>query len=550
MNTNTEILKTKTIQLIKDLQSVCTTYGLAGTGNEYKIITQVVLYKFLNDKFAYVMKQKSDKLRNAEDWASAYAAMPEGERKLLLMKKGPNVATFLPHHLLSFLYSNINSATFGRDFDDTLIDLADTNAAIFSTVTSEETKVGLFDRLTNFITDEKAKINFARAVVNKLISFSFEDTFDEHYDFFSEIFEYVAKSYNQDSGGKYAEYYTPRSIARVMARLLVGDDASDLHNIECYDPSAGTGSLLMALAHQIGEDKCTIFSQDIAVKSSELLRFNLVLNGLVSSLPHAIQGDTMVNPYHRSDDKKTLKQFDYIISNPPFKLDFSETHAEISSKWGASRFWAGIPSIPNKKKESMAIYTLFFQHVVNSLKDTGKGAIIVPTGFITSKSGVEGRLLAEIVERNVVWGVISFPSNVFGTTGTNVSVVFLDKAKADDKIILIDASKLGEDYTDEDKGKKHRLLPADIELIVDTFRNRKVVDDFSVLVSKEEVQAKGNSLSAGQYFDIKIEYVDITEEEFNSRMATYKADLQKMFAESKELESEIMKNLESLNFEK
>lgn len=109
-----------------------------------------------------------------------------------------------------------------------------------------------------------------------------------------------------------------------MARLLVGD-SSDLHSVECYDPSAGTGTLLMALSHQIGEDRCTIFSQDISQRSNKMLKLNLLLNGLVSSLDNAIQGDTLVNPYHKSDDGKELRQFDFVVSNPPFKMDFSDT---------------------------------------------------------------------------------------------------------------------------------------------------------------------------------------------------------------------------------
>ncbi len=187
--------------------------------------------------------------------------------------------------------------------------------------------------------------------------------------------------------------YTPHAIATIMARLLVGDDA-DLHNIECYDPSAGTGTLLMALGHQIGEDRCTIFAQDISQRSNKMLKLNLILNGLVSSLDHAIQGDTLLAPYHKSDDGQALRQFDFVVSNPPFKMDFSDTRDDIEKKYSA-RFWAGVPKVPAKKKESMAIYTCFIQHVVNSLKKTGKGAIVVPTGFLTAKSSVEGKSIVE-----------------------------------------------------------------------------------------------------------------------------------------------------------
>ena len=136
-------------------------------------------------------------------------------------------------------------------------------------------------------------------------------------------------------------------------RLLVGN-ATDLHSIECYDPSAGTGTLLMALAHKIGEDKCTIFAQDISQRSNKMLKLNLILNSLVSSLDHAIQGDTLIAPYHKSDNGQELRTFDYVVSNPPFKMDFSDTRERIAAM--PVRFWAGVPKVPAKKKESMAIY--------------------------------------------------------------------------------------------------------------------------------------------------------------------------------------------------
>ncbi len=158
--------------------------------------------------------------------------------------------------------------------------------------------------------------------MDKLVNFSFDEAFSKNYDFFAQIFEYLIKDYNTSGGGKYAEYYTPHSIAAIMAELLVGDN-EDLHSVECYDPSAGTGTLLMALAHQIGEDKCTIFSQDISQRSNKMLKLNLILNGLVSSMDNVIQGDTLSEPYHKSDDGQNLRQFDYVVSNPPFKMDFS-----------------------------------------------------------------------------------------------------------------------------------------------------------------------------------------------------------------------------------
>lgn len=541
-------IKEKTIQLIDELKSTCAAYGMGNDGNEYKIITQVFLYKFLNDKFGYeIKKAKSEvaqKISSAPKWEEAYANLSDVERKLLQAALPAEVPILEPYHLISHLWNQQSKGDFDTIFDNTMTDIAEQNAEYFSTQTTENTKIPLFETLTNYVTDTAQRAPFARALVDKLANFSFEEAFEKHYDFFASIFEYLIKDYNTAGGGKYAEYYTPHAIATIMARLLVGDNP-DLHSQECYDPSAGTGTLLMALSHQIGEKKCTIFSQDISQRSNKMLKLNLLLNGLVSSLDYAIQGDTLVAPYHKSDDGQSLKQFDFVVSNPPFKMDFSGTREKIAAQ--PARFWAGVPNVPAKKKEAMAIYTCFIQHVINSLKANGRGAIVIPTGFITAKSGIENKILKRIVEERWVYGCVSMPSNVFANTGTNVSVLFFDKSASAEKVVLIDASKLGEEYK-EGNNQKKRLRDFEIEQIVSTFRDAKAVDDFSVCVSYDEIKEKGYSLSAGQYFDIKIDYVDITEEEFNQRMADYQKALSEQFAESRRLEEEIMKQLSTLKF--
>lgn len=538
-------IKENTIELIDALKATCQTYGMGNDGNEYKIITQVFLYKYINDKFGFAVKKLSKKLSQAEKWEEAYAQMTEDERLDLFDELSPDIPRLNPEHLIANLWNQQAKGDFDLIFDRTMTDIADKNIAIFSTQTTQNTKIPLFEPLTHYVTDEAQRAPFARALVDKLANFSFEAAFGQHYDFFAAIFEYLIKDYNTAGGGKYAEYYTPHAIATIMARLLVGDN-SDLHNIECYDPSAGTGTLLMALGHQIGEDRCTIFAQDISQRSNKMLKLNLILNGLVSSLDHAIQGDTLVAPYHKSDDGQVLRQFDYVVSNPPFKMDFSDTREKIAAM--PARFWAGVPKVPAKKKESMAIYTLFIQHVLNSLKQKGKGAIVVPTGFVTSKTGVEKEILQHIVDEQIVYGCISMPSNVFANTGTNVSVLFFDNARKTDKVILIDASKLGEEYK-EGNNQKRRLRNFEIDKIVDTFLNKEVVEDFSVAVTYNEIKEKKYSLSAGQYFDVKIEYVELSQDEFNSRMTEYTTKLQEYFNESNKLQSEIIEQLKKVKYE-
>lgn len=531
---------TKTKALIDNLKSVCANYGLGNDGNEFKIITQVFLYKFLNDKFRYAVKQEKPELDQAENFSKALLDLSEDEYQFLIASLDPNIPRLRPEHLISHLFVKQNDSDFAKTFDDTLRQISIENAEVFSVKSFSGAKDTLFDELTQFISDSSQRDAFAKALINKLFEFSFEEMFEQKYDFFATIFEYLIKDYNTDSGGKYAEYYTPHAVARIMAQIMV---PTPVKGVKVYDPSAGSGTLLMSLAHQIGEENCTIYSEDISQKSSNMLRLNLVLNNLTHSIPNIIKTNTIKDPTYLDS------KFDYIVSNPPFKLDFSDFHADLEKDAFKKRFFAGIPNIPKTKKESMAIYLLFIQHIMFSLSDTGKAAIVVPTGFITAQSGIDKKIRERLITNGWLRGVVSMPSNIFATTGTNVSVLFLDKEADSEHIVLLDASKLGETIK-EGKNQRTVLTPTEEQLIIDTFNNKQVVEDLSVVVTKAEIEAKNYSFSAGQYFEVKIEHVDITPEEFAAKMKTFESNLADLFAESKALEIEIQDNLKGLRYER
>ena len=533
--------ETQTKNLIDELKSVCANYGLGNDGNEFKIITQVFLYKFLNDKFVHEVKELDKNIAKAEKWEDALRNLSTDDYEMLTMQMSESTANILPDQLISSLYKRQNEPKFSDLFDNTLLDIAKNNSDIFSVITEGGEKIVLFENISKYVTDKRD--DFCKAIINKLVNFSFEHIFHEKFDFYATIFEYLIKDYNTNSGGKYAEYFTPHAVAKIMARCLVNENVS---NVTCYDPSAGSGTLLMNLAHQIGEDKCTIYSQDISQKSSNLLRLNLILNNLVHSIPNVVKGNTILEPYHK-DKNGRLQQFDYIVSNPPFKLDFSDFSADLDSKENHERFFAGIPNIPKAKKESMAIYLLFLQHIMFSLTEKGKAAIVVPTGFITAQSGIDKKIRERMVESKMLAGVVSMPSNIFATTGTNVSILFLDKQNKGD-VVLIDASNLGTTVKDG-KNQKTLLSHAEEDKIIETFNAKTAVTDFSVVVSYDDIKAKNYSLSAGQYFEVKIEYTDITADEFTTKMHGFENTLETLFAESKTLELEIQTNLKGLKYE-
>lgn len=545
------VLESKIHQMVDDLQGLCSTVGLSNTANEEVVVTSVFLYKFLNDKFMYALEQFAKEIEmpvndilNDEDMLEAF-----------YQYNSKNVA-FAYEDTIQYLINRIEQADFYKQFDAALdrISKYPRNDA-FAVETADGEKTALFEPLSEKV-EGKQRNNFAKAIFGIIAQekFDFSEAFGGGFDFYSSIFEYLIKNYNVASG-TYAEYFTPQTVSRIMAKILVGM-SDKIEAAEIYDGAAGSGSLILHLAHELGYEgdleRAIVYTQDISTKSTRFLRLNMMLNGFSNSLGNIVRGDTLESPAHYNvphEPDSGLKRFDYITTNPPFKTDFSATRDRIEQNWSdTNRFFAGIPKIPNAKKDSMAIYLLFIQHAMYSLKDSGKAAIVVPTGFLTAKSGIEMAIRTKMVDEKMLMGVVSMPSNIFANTGTNVSVIFLDKANKHDDVILIDASKLGEKVK-EGKNQRTVLRPEEVTRIIDTFINREEIDDFSVLVPFDSLKEKNYSFSAGQYFEVKIEYVDITAEEFQQRMDTYMSLLSQQFQKGKELEDSIMKQMGGLKFD-
>lgn len=545
----------RTKRMIDDLKTICANNGLGGSPGEYKIITQVFLYKYISDKFLYEARKAEPSLSGAENIEAALTAMPDDQYEMMTMMLGGDTARLKKTHYISYLFNHQNDDTmkkadgspypFHELFDDTLVDIANHNLDIFSVQTGGEEKIRLFDPISQYVIETAKKSKFCRAIINKLVEFSFADVFEQKYDFFAQIFEYLIKDYNKDFG-KYAEYYTPHAIASIIARIMV---QGDVRNVTVYDPAAGSGTLVLALAHQIGEQNCTIFTQDISAKSNEFLRLNLILNNLVHSLGNVVHDDTLISPRHLNARKNGLAKFEYIVSNPPFNMDFSDNQPELASQKHAERFFAGVPNVPKKDVDKMAIYQLFIQHIVYSLAPNGKAAIVVPTGFLTAGSGIPKKIREHLVRERMLRGVISMPPNIFANTGTQVSILFLDRENSDGKVILMDASKLGTKEKLDGKNQRTVLSPDEIDRIVDTFNDGKPEDDFCVAVTYTDIEGKKFSFSAGQYFEVKIEYVELTADEFAEKMNGFTTNLDALFAESHRLECEIKTQLGRVKYE-
>lgn len=543
-------LETNIKSIIDDLKGLCSTNGLSNTAGEEIVVTSVFLYKFLNDKFINNLH------KFAKEINISYEELMENKEEYMdaFYDTYPQDVAFAYEDTIDFLVNSVGNSDFYKDFDDTLMRISNYHQNdAFNIDTAEGTKKPLFTPLSQYV--EPSKRN---AFAQNIFSYITRDRFDfgvaneSNYDFFATIFEYLIADYNVASG-KYAEYFTPQALSSAIGKILVHMAPIKDTIYDIYDPSAGSGSLVLHLANELGDgkfgNKARVYTQDISQKSSRFLRINMLLNGLKESLENIIEGDTLVDPAHyveKNEATSGLKKFDFITSNPPFKTDFSSTRDTIETMWEATdRFFAGVPSIPNKKKESMAIYLLFIQHILYSLKENGKAAIVVPTGFITAQSGIEKTIRQRIIDKHWLRGVISMPSNIFANTGTNVSVLFIDKSNQNGEVLLMDASKMGTKVK-VGKNQKTVLSSEELDKIVNTFINHEVIEDFTVSVTYDAITEKNYSLSAGQYFDVKIEYVEITQEEYNKMIDDFNTDFAKYVEETTQFQQEIGKILKEL----
>ena len=552
--TNIFELENKIKLIIDDLKGLCQTNGLSNQASEEVVITSVFLYKFLNDKFMANLKEFAKEL----DMEYKDVLKNENDEMDAFYDKYSQDVSFTYDETIEGLINKVSRDDFYKLFDDALEKISnDSKNDIFNIDTADGTKKPLFTRITENVESSKRN-NFAKNVFGVISQdrFDFGEAFKNNFDFYSTIFEYLIKDYNVASG-VYAEYFTPQAISSIIAKILVNMSPVEDKLYEIYDPSAGSGSLVLHLANELGKgsfgDKAQVYTQDISGKSSRFLRINMLLNGLTNSLDNIIEGDTLETPAHYNiphEPSSGIKHFDYITSNPPFKMDFSSTRNSIEQKWNETdRFFAGIPKIPNKDKKKMAIYLCFIQHILWSLKDDGKAAIVVPTGFITAQKGIEKTIREKICENKWLKGVISMPSDIFANTGTNVSVLFIDKSNSTDDVLLMDASNLGEKIKDGNI-QKTILNPDEIVKIEDSFINKVEENDFSVIVSYEDLKNNNYCLAAGQYFDIKIEYEVVTEEEFYSQMDNYINQINELFIKNKELEKNFNDKIKGIKYGK
>ena len=292
------VLETKIEEMIDELQGLCSQNGLSNTANEEVVITSVFLYKFLNDKFMYNISKFAEEIGESVE----EVLKNENDELDAFYDDHPTDVVLHMEDTIETLVNKVQQPDFAKQFDDALMRISDyPENDKFKVETADGTREPLFERIT-----EKVESSGRYAFAKNIFSIITEDKFDfsaayaDNFDFYSSIFEHLIKNYNVASG-VYAEYFTPQAVSNIIAKILVHmSDINEGKLYEVYDAAAGSGSLVLHLANELGHGKfgnrARVYTQDISSKSSRFLRLNMMLNGLTESLDNIVKGDTLLNP--------------------------------------------------------------------------------------------------------------------------------------------------------------------------------------------------------------------------------------------------------------
>lgn len=309
-------------------------------------------------------------------------------------------------------------------------------------------------------------------------------------DLLGDAYEYLMRHFATESGKSKGQFYTPSEVSRVMAKVI-GANRAQSQMQTLYDPTCGSGSLLLKAADET-KSGITIYGQEMDNATYALARMNMILHGY--DAVDIWHDNSLSSPYfkageHNEPDSRNLKQFDFVVANPPFS-NKAWSNGFNPEKDLYQRFVDGVPPLKNGDYA-------FLQHIIRSLKSTGKGAVILPHGVLF-RGNSEAEIRKNIIRRGYIKGIIGLPPNLFYGTGIPACIIVLDKENAISRtgIFMIDASK---GFMKD--GNKNRLRHQDIHKIVDVFNRQIELPKYARMVSVAEIEANGYNLNIPRYID-------------------------------------------------
>ena len=436
----------KKSELYSSLWALCDELRGGMDASQYKDYVLVLLFiKYISDKYA----------------GQPYApiSIPKGAsfKDMVALKGKSDIGDQINKKIIAPL-ANANKLSDFPDFNDS-------------------TKLGdgkdKVDRLTNLIAIfENPALDFSK---NRA----------EGDDILGDAYEYLMRHFATESGKSKGQFYTPAEVSRIIAQLIGIREAKTSAATTVYDPTCGSGSLLLKVGDEAGT-AVTLYGQEKDASTSALARMNMILHNNPTALIE--QGNTLANPKFKENG--TLKTFDYVVANPPFSdkrwsngLDLTSDHFDRFKPFGT----------PPARQGDYA----YLLHIVRSLKSTGKGACILPHGVLF-RGNAESDIRRALVRKGYIKGIIGLPANLFYGTGIPACIVVVDKegAQARKGIFMIDASS---GFMKD--GPKNRLREQDIHKIVDVFRRQLDVPKYSRMVSLEEIDKNEFNLNLPRYID-------------------------------------------------
>ncbi|AKT47339.1 type I restriction-modification protein subunit M [Eubacterium sulci ATCC 35585] len=451
--------------------------------NEYKdYILGFIFYKFLSDKELKYLKEN--------DYEDADIRELTEEDEDAVKDIQTSIGYFISYENLFSTWLEM-----GSDFD---VDNVRTALSAFTRLISESHKKvfnKIFDTLQSGLSKLGDSSKSQTKAVSDLIYLIKDIPMDgkQDYDVLGFVYEYLISNFAANAGKKAGEFYTPHEVSVLMSEI-VAEHLKDRDKIEIYDPTSGSGSLLINIGKSLSKymdnsNGIKYYAQELKENTYNLTRMNLVMRGIIPSNIYARNGDTLEDDWPYFDDADPIASYDplyvdAVVSNPPYSQNWNPSGKEMDPRY------AGYGIAPKSKADYA-----FLLHDLYHLKPDGIMNIVLPHGVLF-RGGEEGEIRKNLIENNKIDAIIGLPSNIFFGTGIPTIVMVLKQKRTNDDVLIIDASK---GFIKE--GKNNKLRDSDIKKIVDTFKNRLSIDKYSKVVSRDEIRQNDYNLNIPRYVD-------------------------------------------------
>lgn len=449
--------------------------------NDYKdYILGFIFYKFLSDKELEGLL--------ADGWEK------EDLKEYLVETNEDLFKTCRERYGYFIAYNDLFSTWLEKGSDFDVSNVSDALSRFKRNINQNHKKVfeNIFDTLDTGLSklgeSSGARTKAISSLINLINPIPMDDK--QGYDVLGYIYEYLISNFAANAGKKAGEFYTPHEVSLVMSQI-VADHLKDRETIQIYDPTSGSGSLLINIGQSVAKylndkDKIKYYAQELKENTYSLTRMNLVMRGIKPDNIVARCGDTLADdwPYFDEGDKENTYEalyVDAVVSNPPYSQKWTPHEDARFANYG----------IAPKSKADYA----FLLHDLYHLKDDGIMTIVLPHGVLF-RGGEEGEIRKNLIENDNIDAIIGLPANIFFGTGIPTIIMVLKKKRENSDVLIIDASK---GFVKE--GKNNKLRACDIKKIVDTYINRISIDKYSRVVSKDEIRNNDYNLNIPRYVD-------------------------------------------------